>query len=204
MSCHSQRSIQTHCPICLNIITKAIQLPCSHVLCDKCISTLKKLEHKDYILLELTGDNDSLDLTSCCPMCRYEFPLSEARHNPEYDEKIRATIGEEAFAQEVEEMRQEQTELEQHNVLVVGNVYKKIATDSRNSNKWTFFVKMLNANVEDYVKRVDILLHPTFRPSRISRTRAPFKIVRLGWGTFTIVCTVYFHREWHQRDLSIG
>jgi hypothetical protein len=44
----------------------------------------------------------------------------------------------------------------------------------------------LGDGAEKFVKEVTYKLHPTFRPSEITETVAPFAIERTGWGTFTV------------------
>ena len=55
-----------------------------------------------------------------------------------------------------------------------------------------------NDNKEEtnrYVKSVTYHLHPTFKPSKIKVSEAPFLLSRLGWGYFTVEFDVEFH-EW--------
>ena len=43
-----------------------------------------------------------------------------------------------------------------------------------------------------YIKSVTYHLHPTFRPSKIKVTEAPFLLSRIGWGYFTITMDIEF------------
>lgn len=56
---------------------------------------------------------------------------------------------------------------------------------------------------EDFIKYIDIRLHPTFHPSKIILNRKPFEIRRIGWGWFRIYLTIYFHEKYNKRPLSI-
>ena len=46
-----------------------------------------------------------------------------------------------------------------------------------------------------YIKSVTYHLHPTFRPSKIKVTEAPFLLSRLGWGYFNVDFDVEF-QDW--------
>ncbi|KAH7047588.1 hypothetical protein B0J12DRAFT_128836 [Macrophomina phaseolina] len=52
-----------------------------------------------------------------------------------------------------------------------------------NCHEWSFFVRL---GETEMVEEVQIVLHPTFRPSRIIRAAPPYQITRIGWGRFTI------------------
>ena len=43
-----------------------------------------------------------------------------------------------------------------------------------------------------YIKSVTYHLHPTFTPSKIKVTEAPFLLSRLGWGYFNVEMDVEF------------
>ena len=44
--------------------------------------------------------------------------------------------------------------------------------------------------------------HPTFRPNRVIRSRAPYEIKRIGWGTFTLTayCILKAGYQWVSSD----
>ena len=47
---------------------------------------------------------------------------------------------------------------------------------------------------QKYIKSVTYHLHPTFTPSKIKVTEAPFLLSRIGWGYFTIQMDVEFQK----------
>ena len=56
----------------------------------------------------------------------------------------------------------------------------------------------LNDNVDEtskYIKSVTYYLHPTFKPSVIKISEAPFLLSRLGWGYFPIQMVVEYQPE---------
>ena len=64
----------------------------------------------------------------------------------------------------------------------------------KNSHRWAMFVafndnKDLTAN---YIKSVTYHLHPTFTPSKIVVSEAPFLLSRVGWGSFEIAMDIEF------------
>ncbi|KAK5136868.1 hypothetical protein LTR08_001790 [Meristemomyces frigidus] len=68
--------------------------------------------------------------------------------------------------------------------LYVGNRHQLVLnSEDVNVHEWTFFVKPSRT---DIIEEVQILLHPTFKPNRIIRQRAPYQIKRYGWGFFTV------------------
>ena len=63
-----------------------------------------------------------------------------------------------------------------------------------NSHRWCMFMN-LNGNHEEtakYIKSVTYHLHPTFKPSVIKVSEAPFLLSRVGWGYFGIEMDIEF------------
>ena len=76
-----------------------------------------------------------------------------------------------------------------------------------NIEKLVNYVETKNENekVEDededndlnkYIETVRFDLHETFRPPFIILTKPPFEVQRIGWGTFRILATVTFKKEY--------
>ncbi|KAK5119342.1 hypothetical protein LTR85_007698 [Meristemomyces frigidus] len=66
----------------------------------------------------------------------------------------------------------------------IGNRHQLVdEREDANVHEWTFFVKPSRT---DIVEEVQILLHPTFRPNKVIRSRSPYQIQRLGWGRFLV------------------
>lgn len=69
--------------------------------------------------------------------------------------------------------------------LQFGNAYESLSESSRNHHKWTLYIQPLNIQSIFPVEKVVFKLHPSFKPHSISISQAPFRITRIGWGTFT-------------------
>lgn len=71
----------------------------------------------------------------------------------------------------------------------VGNLYELVPGGqfplTNNQHKWTMFANCENVSNEN-IRSVEFNLHPTFFPSRIVKTQAPFTVQRVGWGTFLV------------------
>eukprot|EP00455_Lapot_gusevi_P048667 TRINITY_DN6765_c0_g2_i6.p1 TRINITY_DN6765_c0_g2~~TRINITY_DN6765_c0_g2_i6.p1 ORF type:complete len:564 (-),score=181.36 TRINITY_DN6765_c0_g2_i6:76-1767(-) len=90
--------------------------------------------------------------------------------------------------------------------LFVGNTHELVppqyGEDSESSHKWELFVsesaeKSMGDECGAYIEKVEVDLHPTFRPSRIVLTQAPFVLSRVGWGTFDIQVAIHFKPEFN-------
>jgi hypothetical protein len=62
-----------------------------------------------------------------------------------------------------------------------------------NSNDTNGGLDVMEIKENDVIKKVTFKLHPTFTPMSVSRENAPFRLVRLGWGTFNVRMNVEFH-----------
>ena len=65
--------------------------------------------------------------------------------------------------------------------------------NTKNTHRWCMFVS-LNSPEETtrYIKSVTYHLHPTFKPSKIKVSEAPFLLSRIGWGLFDIEMDIEF------------
>ena len=60
--------------------------------------------------------------------------------------------------------------------------------NAKNTHRWAMFL-CFNDNKDltaKYIKSVTYHLHPTFKPSKIKVSEAPFLLSRIGWGWFTV------------------
>lgn len=74
-------------------------------------------------------------------------------------------------------------------------------TQEDNKYRWTLFVRPApgDERLSKNIKRIDVKLHPTFRPAVISYPITDDKIVeltRIGWGTFRIDITIFWKDEY--------
>ncbi|KAK5717139.1 hypothetical protein LTR15_009028 [Elasticomyces elasticus] len=165
---------------------------CKHVLCKSCMATWADVSLSTPMTI-VSVDEEPKDFDSAtglearCPMCRAQTSasLDEARHAALRSNYPRTYIERQTEEAEVEDGRESIKTI----TLYIGNRHNLItpAENSTNMHEWTFFVKPSRT---DIIEEVQILLHPTFRPSRIIRSRPPYEIRRLGWGYFTITAAV--------------
>ena len=69
--------------------------------------------------------------------------------------------------------------------------------ENKNIHRWCMFM-CLNGSPEEtqrYIKSVTYYLHPTFKPSIIKVTEAPFLLSRIGWGYFEVGMAIEFQPE---------
>ncbi|CAF0867275.1 unnamed protein product [Didymodactylos carnosus] len=91
--------------------------------------------------------------------------------------------------------------------LIIGNHHEMITTDNRSSNKhcWTLFIRFDEDDeddIDDFIKEVQIDLHPTFSPARLILNKAPYRVRRIGWGVFRIGIKIIFHQKYSKSDLD--
>ena len=83
-----------------------------------------------------------------------------------------------------------------------GNTHEEVANPKKarsdasktNTHRWCMFMSLSN-DVEEsakFIKSVTYHLHPTFKPSKIKVSEAPFLLSRLGWGYFEIEMDIEF------------
>jgi len=79
--------------------------------------------------------------------------------------------------------------------LLIGNTHKKkSSTSDENSHHWELYVQPVDpsVNLDDHVTKIMFKLHPTFTQQKVVIVKAPYKISRIGWGTFTVGVKVYW------------
>ncbi|GAB7363942.1 hypothetical protein MBLNU230_g4504t1 [Neophaeotheca triangularis] len=136
---------------------------------------------------EPPAPSTSTGLETKCPMCRTQ---TSAIPDGALASQLRQTYPKLYTEREAEETRNPPVSLVENIqplTLAIGNRHSKVSTPNNVFHYWTFFV---TPNRTDIIEEVQILLHPTFRPSKIIRQRPPYKISRRGWGTFVIVAAV--------------
>ncbi|TKA74242.1 hypothetical protein B0A55_05695 [Friedmanniomyces simplex] len=180
------------CPVCQLLLFVPVITGCRHVLCKSCMATWADVSLATSMRIvsvdEKPRDFDSATgLEAKCPLCRTQ---TSASLDAERSELLQSK-----YPRTYSERQAEETEGEaggesiQTITLNIGNRHALVTpTDgSANMHDWTFFVKPSRT---DIIEEVQILLHPTFRPSHIIRSRPPYEIRRLGWGYFTITAAV--------------
>jgi len=65
-----------------------------------------------------------------------------------------------------------------------------IAPSGKLNNKWKMYVR--GTEVESLIEKVEFGLHPSFQPSKVTVSTAPWEIERVGWGFFVVNVTIHF------------
>jgi len=195
---HDEVESQHTCPICMRLLYEPIALECAHNYCKLCLKLL------------LRSNSDSRQ----CPMCRFnlkDFDLDTASINEELRIELKEKYSD-LYKSRRDEFKEE-LEDEKNKVikkLIVGNDCEN-ANKDKNKNKetwklWTFYVLMEDdENIEQFIEKIVVDLHPTFNPPRLEFKKPPFEIKRSGWGTFEIKFTVYFNEKTKKCQLiSVG
>eukprot|EP01083_Nonionella_stella_P105294 302846_1 len=104
---------------------------------------------------------------------------------------------------EEEVKQEEQVEGEE---IYVGNTHQIASADKKNAHIWTMFVSTNKNKLvkSEGIKEVKYELHPTFSPSQVIVTEAPFVLKRKGWGTFTVDVTIVFKDSVKRDDVVCG
>ena len=180
------------CPVCQLLLYQPVTTHCNHTLCEFCMATWADVSVTAQMQIvdvdeEVVPFNPVSGLEARCPMCRTQTTaaLDHARAL-NLTKKYPYTYTERKDEEDASRASGEGGEI-QTLTLSIGNRHHLVPNESANTHEWTFFVRPSRT---DIIEEVHIHLHPTFRPSRIIRTRPPYEIRRLGWGFFTVVAYV--------------
>lgn len=140
-----------------------------------------------------------------CPMCRAHF---DKLFVPQIDTELQDQIAAEMGTQFEERKAALQAEGEWlGNMKLVkfafGNTHEDVVnpkpsrtggSGQKNSHRWCMFMSLNNSPEETnkFIKSVTYNLHPTFKPSKIKLTEAPFLLSRVGWGWFDVEMDIEF------------
>ncbi|KAH0547071.1 YEATS domain-containing protein 2 isoform X1 [Cotesia glomerata] len=86
-------------------------------------------------------------------------------------------------------------------VIVIGNISTPIPPMDRNddkyTHKWQVYVREKdNDKISEYISKVVFQLHPSYKPNDVIEVdRAPFNLVRRGWGNFSLNVTLIFKNK---------
>ncbi|KAF2486361.1 hypothetical protein BDY17DRAFT_261631, partial [Neohortaea acidophila] len=194
------------CPVCQLLLYRPVKTGCNHTLCQSCMATWAEvsLSHEMQIVDIDTDIEDQQshqpfdaaeELEARCPMCRTQTTASlDQVRSQELQTKYP-----EAYTQRLAEgtpSDPDTTQTLQTLTLHIGNTHQ-LTTPTQpvdvsdptppNRHAWTFFLRPSNPHL---LEEVHIHLQPTFRPARVIRTRPPFEVSRLGWGTFTVTAQI--------------
>lgn len=182
-------SIDTECPLCLKMLCEPCSTTCGHNFCSFCIYR-------------------ALQTSQTCPLCREDLHFlnrKNLRTNILLQEFIKASNPKEyeqrLKEQDAERREHERTEIS-HRKIYIGNEHYIMHTreETMNTHRWKFFVRM-DQDIEKYIDRVTIRLHPTFRPSSVVITEPPFELTRIGWGIFLIRVLIHFKPIYNKNDM---
>jgi len=175
------------CPVCTETLYQPITLPCGHTFCEYCL--MLAASYKPF-----------------CPMCRSKLlPFSKLRVDFLLEHFLKK-MDKDSYHQRALEVKQErQFSKWGKKKLIIGNTHQLIRRSQQsnpNKHKWSFFVQILDVtqNVPDkpkipssfYISRVELTLHPSFTPNKVTLSEDPFELTRIGWCEFPIYCTVVF------------
>jgi hypothetical protein len=200
-STHEEISDEHLCPICHLLTYNPVTTRCNHTLCSTCFSHWADVSMTSQMTILPPSSSASMlegeDTEARCPMCR--TPTS-ATPNPSLETQLQTKYPTSypKRAEEEETCNNDQNaETIETLTLCIGNTHKLIASPSpdepSNMHLWKFFVRPSRT---DIVAAVEIQLHPTFRPSHLRLTHAPFEVERKGWGYFVVTAFVVLKRGW--------
>ncbi|KAK4506567.1 hypothetical protein PRZ48_000299 [Zasmidium cellare] len=177
------------CPICRLLLYNPVTTSCNHTLCASCMAHWADVSLSQQMTIvdvdeEPVPFNPVSELEARCPMCRTQ---TTATTDAVRTEALKAKYPALWAERETEEEGEGEMGGIQTLTVYVGNRHKMVESEDANQHEWAFFVKPSRT---DIVEEVQFLLHPTFRPNRVIRQRAPYEIRRLGWGVFTLVAYV--------------
>jgi len=165
-----------------------ITLQCEHNYCKLCLKQLLQAN------------------STQCPMCRLdisEFDLDTASINKPLRKEIRnkyPEIYKSRKDEHAEDMEDQKNKIIKK--LIVGNDCKD---EGEGWKTWTFYILMEDdENIEDFIEKLEVNLHPTFNPPKLTYRKPPFEIQRTGWGTFEINFTVYFTELTKKRPVDLS
>ncbi|KAF2676908.1 hypothetical protein K458DRAFT_320863 [Lentithecium fluviatile CBS 122367] len=192
------------CPVCHLLLYAPVRTQCSHILCASCMaqwastSSTSNISHSS-LDLDLTpfdpNYDPAYDLEANCPMCR--TPTTASPDNAlaaQLESRYPVTYAERKVEEEVERGARVGAGGAEGVMVLIGNRHRlERGTEDANEHDWTFFVRLSRPELVD---KVEVYLHPTFRPPSVTLRRAPFEVRRLGWGTFNIEATIWLKEGW--------
>jgi hypothetical protein len=200
-STHEEISDEHLCPICHLLTYNPVTTRCNHTLCSTCFSHWADVSMTSQMTILPPSSSatifDGEDTEARCPMCR--TPTS-ATPNPTLSTQLQQNYPH-TYPKRAEEEETCNNDLSAETIetltLCIGNTHKLIASPTpdelSNMHLWKFFVRPSRT---DIVAAVEIQLHPTFRPSHLRITHAPFEVERKGWGYFVVTAFVVLKRGW--------
>lgn len=190
------------CPICHLLLYNPVTTRCKHSLCATCMEHWASVSVTSQMTIMAPSSSpevfSELEETKC-PMCR-----TPTRPTPNLSlaNDLRAKYPT-SYASRAEEETTSQPEKgtdEQLLTLCIGNTHTLLpsppsSSRPRNKHSWTFFVRP-SPSQSHLIHSVEVILHPTFTPSRVFLTSSPFELTRLGWGHFTLTVFVNLKEGW--------
>lgn len=135
------------------------------------------------------------DLEANCPMCRTPTTASpDTTLAAQLEARYPVTYAERKVEEEVERGMRTGAGGAEGVMILIGNRHRmERGTEDANQHDWTFFVRLSRPELID---KIEVYLHPTFRPPSVTLRQPPFEVRRLGWGTFELQATIWLKEGW--------
>jgi hypothetical protein len=216
------------CPVCMTLMVEPISVKCKHVICLTCTEKIAIEEQPKCpfcrVEFDFTKDlsfNSELFRNSLINHAKDFMKIAEKILDERYKNKgnIEYLI---SYGNQ-HKILQDQNGENKHEwtafvKLRKGNNNLKRSIDKLKSkaNLEIYFEKYQNIELKEkdersvllndsqVIKQVTFFLHPTFNPSKIVISKAPFEVRRIGWGTFNIPIKVEFIEKLNIEPLELN
>lgn len=171
------------CYICFDVMWEPTKTPCNHYLCLNCLENVLRYKRN-------------------CPLCRTDVPIS---FKPVIDKERQKEIRNKQKTQISGHMKllKMQKIFCDTLTLTYGNTHKVVNSSTENIHAWSTFVRLADnkLDISRYIKKVVFVIHPTFKDPVIEVTEAPFRLTRIGWGTFPVGISIHW-QPWLEKGVT--
>jgi len=78
----------------------------------------------------------------------------------------------------------------EHSMVPDDQITISTTTGAKLNNKWKMYVR--GDDVDSFIEKIEFVLHPSFQPSNVTVSAAPWELERVGWGFFIVHVTIHF------------
>eukprot|EP01022_Parablepharisma_sp_SALTPOND_P035642 TRINITY_DN95_c0_g1_i1.p3 TRINITY_DN95_c0_g1~~TRINITY_DN95_c0_g1_i1.p3 ORF type:complete len:552 (-),score=38.10 TRINITY_DN95_c0_g1_i1:5869-7524(-) len=166
-------SLDTTCPICLELLWKPVKLPCNHYGCAECLKF-------------------SIIYNPKCPICRTSLQLSEKDIDRNIDTSMENLIVEIVAPEIIDQRKLKHAETiknAQPGIKVeYGNYSTPIgqaASRTKQKYSWKLFVKVISTPIAHPISEVEFDINPGMKGARpVKVSKEPFELERTGGYEF--------------------